>query len=213
LIKARIPEVLRELTVGGGWAMKRDEDQLWKDRINIWTTNRWLPDKLQLVRRNDPSAAVQIYNMAGGGSAPGGTQAARLFYGFFNWKAQAAGAAQWCYYHSSTPEDNYTWPAENPAQGNVPTLRWEAVREGAKDRRYLATLENLLERNEGAAADKAAVVTEAKKFLHEISDQVELAGLETSNPGSGGPIHAHPPGTYEQWRAKIADYIEKLQSN
>ena len=80
--------MLRELTVGGGWAMKRDEDQLWKGRINIWTTNRWLADKLRLVRKDDPNAVIQVYNMAGGGSGEGGTQAARLFYGFFNWKAR-----------------------------------------------------------------------------------------------------------------------------
>jgi hypothetical protein len=211
LIKTELPDVLRELTVGGGWAMKRDEDQLWKGRINIWTTNRWLPDKLQLVRKDDPNAVIQIYNMAGGGSGEGGTQAARLFYGFFNWKAEAAGAAQWCYYHSSTPRENYTWPAADPAQGNVPTRRWEAVREGAKDRRYVATLEKLLETRKptGDRRDKAA--EDGAALLRKISSQIKLVSLETYDPISGGRIPAHPPGTYEQWRAEIADCIERLQ--
>jgi hypothetical protein len=211
LIKTELPDVLRELTVGGGWAMKRDEDQLWKGRINIWTTNRWLPDKLQLVRKGDPNAVIQLYNMAGGGSGEGGTQAARLFYGFFNWKAEAAGAAQWCYCHSSTPRENYTWPAADPAQGNVPTCRWEAVREGAKDRRYVATLEKLLETRKptGDLRDKAA--EDGAALLREISSQIKLVSLETYDPISGGRIPAHPPGTYEQWRVEIADCIERLQ--
>jgi hypothetical protein len=211
LIKTELPEVLRELTVGGGWAMKRDEEQLWKDRIDIWTTNRWLTDRLQLVRKNDPHAVIQVYNMAGGGSGEGGTQAARLFYGFFNWKAEAAGAAQWCYYHSSTPRENYTWPAADPAQGNVPTLRWEAAREGAKDRRYVATLEKLLATRKptGDLRDKAA--EDGATLLREISDRIKLASLEAYDPISGGRIPAHAPGTYEQWRAEIADCIEKLQ--
>ncbi len=211
LVKAELPDVLRELTVGGGWAMKRDEDQLWKGRINIWTSNRWLADKLQLVRRDDPNAVIQVYNMAGGGSGEGGTQAARLFYGFFNWKAEAAGAAQWCYYHSGTPRENYTWPAADPAQGNVPTLRWEAAREGAKDRRYVATLEKLLEARKptGDLRDKAA--EDGAALLREISSQIKLANLEAYDPIGGGRIPAHPPGTYERWRAQIADCIERLQ--
>ena len=211
LVRKELPDVLRELTVGGGWAMKRDEDRLWRDQINIWTTNRWLADKLQLVRRNDLDALIQVYNMAGGGSGEGGTQAARLFYGFFNWKAQAAGAAQWCYYHSSTPKENYTWPAADPAQGNVPTLRWEAVREGAKDRRYAATLEKLLEARKptGDGRDKAA--EEGTALLREISGQIKLASLEAYDPVSGGRIPAHAPGTYARWRAEIADCIERLK--
>jgi hypothetical protein len=211
LIKREAPDVLRELTVGGGWAMKRDEEQLWKGRINIWTTNRWLAEKLELVRKNDPNAAIQVYNMAGGGSGEGGTQAARLFYGFFNWKAQAAGAAQWCYYHSGTPKENYTWPAADPAQGNVPTLRWEAAREGAKDRRYVATLEKLLKTRKptGDRRDKAA--EEGAALLREISSEIKLASLEAYDPISGGRIPAHTPGTYEHWRAEIADCIERLE--
>ena len=203
LIKKRLPDVIRELTVGGGWAMNLDEHDLWRGRIHIWTTNRWLADKLAIVRRNDPKAKIQIYNMAGAGSAPGGVQSARNFYGFFVWKAGVNGAAQWVYRHGATPKHNYVWPGEAPNRGPVPTLRWEAVREGAKDLCYLATLHKFL----GGKRDKTA--RQANRFLKEIADKIELRS-DTYDPIHGGRIPAHRPGTYDQWRAKIADFIEKL---
>ncbi len=203
LIKTHVPDVVRELSVGGGWAMKRPEHELWKGRINIWTTNRWLPDKLAIVRRNDPNAKIGIYNMAGKGSAPGGLQSTRIFYGFFNWKARADGVAQWVYGHPGTPAHNYVWPAADPSEGRVPTLHWEAVREGAKDRRYTATLEQRLAGKEGGTAERA------RQLLEEIAAQVELRTGDY-DPIHGGRVPAHPPGTYDRWRDSIADAIEQL---
>jgi hypothetical protein len=205
LVKAGAPGVTRELSVGGGWAMGQPEEALWRGRINIWTTNRWLPEKLAAVRAGDPAAEIAIYNMGGPGSAAGGTQPVRLFYGFFSWKARAGGAAQWVYRHSGTPDHNYVWPAADPSEGRVPTLHWEAAREGAKDRRYVATLEGMLEGRGGPAADAA------RRVLDEISTQVELSNTEY-DPIAGGRIPAHPPGTYERWRSQIADAIEALQA-
>ena len=203
LLRRELPDVVRELTVGGGWAMKRPEDELWKGRINIWSTNRWLEDKLALVRAGDPRAVFQIYNMAGEGSTPGGIEAPRVFFGLFNWKARAAGAAQWTYYHNATAPNNYTWPAEDASQGRVPALRWEMAREGAKDRRYLATLERRLAARPGPGA------REARKFLDEIAAKVELKTSDY-DPISGGRIPALPPGTYDAWRDRIADLILRL---
>jgi len=205
LIKKRLPDVIRELTVGGGWAMKLDEHNLWRGRIHIWTTNRWLADKLMIVRRNDPKAKIQIYNMAGAGSAPGGVQSARNFYGFFPWKAGVNGVAQWVYRHGSTPRHNYVWPGEAPSQGPVPTLRWEAVREGTKDLCYVATLHKCLV----GKRDKTA--RQARRFLKEIAGEIELRS-DTYDHIHGGRIPAHPPGTYDRWRAKIAEFIEKLSA-
>jgi hypothetical protein len=203
LVKREVPDVLRELSVGGGWAMKWPEDELWKGRIQIWTTNRWLQDKLDLVRGGDPKAVFQIYNMAGDGSAGGGIASVRAFFGFFLWKSAAAGAAQWTYYHSGTPACNYTWPAEDAAQGHVPTLRWEMAREGAKDRRYLATLESRLTGKSGPAAD------EARKFLGEINSRVILR-TDQYDPIGGGRVPCEPPGTLDQWRDRIAELIQRF---
>jgi len=203
LIKAQVPDVVRELTVGGGWAGGQPEEGLWKGLINIWTTNRWLPDKLEAVRGDDLHAKIGLYNMAGAGSAAGGLMSARSVFGFFNWKARADGISQWVYCHPGTPEHNYAWPAENPSDGTVPTLRWEAAREGTKDRRYLATLEERL------AGRQDALAEDARKFLADIAAQIELR-TEDYDPVGGGRVPALPPETYDEWRAKIADFIEAL---
>jgi len=204
LIKAKVPDVLRELTTGGGWAMGRPEDELWKGRINIWMTNRWLVDKLELVRKNDPNARIGIYNMGGNGSGPGGLESVRNMYGFFCWKAGACAAAQWVYWHNATAENNYTWPGDDAAAANVPTLRWEMLREGAKDRRYLATLEARLA---GGTGGKDA--DEARQFLQQIKDKIELRNMDY-DPIGGGRVPVQPAGTYDQWRTRIAEYILKL---
>jgi hypothetical protein len=203
LIKRDVPDVLRELTTGGGWAMKRPEDELWKGRINIWSVNRWLPDKMALVRQGDPKAVFQIYNMAGEGSGMGRLSPPRLFFGFFNWKAGVAGAAQWVYYHNGTASHNYTWPAADASQGHVPTVRWEMAREGAKDRRYLATLEQRLGGKTGPAA------AEARQFLDELSARIVLK-TDEYDPIAGGRIPTEPPGTYDQWRDRAAELIQRL---
>ncbi|MFI5380383.1 MAG: hypothetical protein ACHRHE_13875 [Tepidisphaerales bacterium] len=203
LIKQKLPEVTRELTCGGGWAMKLPEDELWKGRLDLWMTNRWLVDKLELVRRNEPQAKIGIYNMCGPGSGPGGIEAPRVVYGFFAWKSKAAAVAQWVYYHNSTPEHEYAWPAENADEGNVPTLRWEMVREGAKDRRYLATLEAKL------AGAKGPVAEQARQLLSRIEAAVELRN-EDYDPIGGGRVPVPMTGTCDQWRGQIAEMIRKL---
>lgn len=203
LLAREVPDVVRELTVGGGWAMKRPEHELWKGLIHIWTTNRWLVDQLALVRQADPKAVIGIYNMGGAGSGPGGVDAARNLYGFFAWKTRAAGVAQWTYYHNGTPEHNYAWPAEDPSEGSVPTVRWEMVREGVKDRRYLATLEGRLAGATGPAAD------EARKFLADVAAQIDLGNVDY-DAISGGRLRVQPPGTYDAWRDRAAEYIVRL---
>jgi hypothetical protein len=205
LVKREAPDVIRELTVGGGWAMKRPEHDLWRGLINIWTTNRWLPEQLDLVRRGDPAAVIQVYNMGGDGSGPGGVESVRALYGFFLWKTGAAGAAQWTYHHGATPLNNYTWPSAEPGEGHVPTVRWEMVREGAKDRRYIATLEARLAGRTGPAAD------EARAFLDEIRGRIELA-TDQYDPIGGGRIKVQPPGTYDAWRGRLAELITRLGS-
>jgi hypothetical protein len=155
------------------------------------------------VRRDDPQARIELYNMAGAGSAAGGLTSARAVFGTFAWKARAHGVAQWVYWHSSTPEHNYVWPGRGPSEGPVPTLRWEAVREGTKDFRYLATLERRLSGKQGAVTD------EARKFLDEVAAQVELR-TEDYDAISGGRVPGAEPGTYDLWRSEVVRFIESL---
>ena len=201
LLKKRVPGVPREETVGGGWAGGEPEEQHFKGLVNVWTTNRWLPEKLEIVRKNDPQAVIQLYNMAGAGSGPGGVLAPRALYGFYGWKAKVGGVTQWVYNHPGTPEHNYAWPAMDG--GMIPTIRWEAVREGVKDRRYIATLEKML------AVKKGPTVAEARKYLDGIAALIELKH-EDYDPVSGGRIPAASESVYEEWRAGIAAAIVGL---
>ena len=141
--------------------------------------------------------------MAGAGSRPGGVTAPRNFYGFFAWKAGVGGVAQWVYHHSSTPEHNYVWPAEGG--GTVPTLRWEAVREGTKDRAYIEALEQRLKGRTGPVAEAG------RALLAEISSNVELAH-EDYDAISGGRIHSPSPETIDEWRRRIAAAVVALEA-
>ena len=204
LLKAEVPEVLRELTVGGGWAMDQPEHELWRGRLNIWTTNRWLEEQLLTVQEEEPDIELQLYNMGGAGSAPGSLQPVRALYGFFAWRARARGVAQWVYHHRSTPEHNYVWPARDPAEGNVPTLHWEALREGAKDRRYMATFRRHLQGKQGRLAFQAG------QFMSITAADIRLAS-RTYDAIEGGQIPALPPSTYDSWRARMSEYIIALE--
>lgn len=202
LVRSRVPDVHLELDVGGGWAMGRDEETLWRGRADLWMTNRWLPQKLEAVRRTNPGVEIGIYNMAGGGSTPGEIVAPRFFYGFYAWKARAAAAAQWVYFHPSTPDENYTWPAREAGAAGVPTLRWEMVREGAKDLAYVRTLEALL------ANRSDAVARDARRFLAAIAGRISVRNVEAAQ--AQARIVCEPARVYDEWRRSIADFIIRL---
>jgi len=205
LVKDKLPSVERELTCGGGWAMGVPEHELWKGLINVWTVNRWLPDKMAIVKKDDPKAQISLYNMGGPGSGPGGTGSSRNLYGFFAWKAQAAGAGQWVY--GNNDSHSHVWSAKEKDGGPVPTVHWEAIREGAKDRQYIATLEKAMEGKTGRAVD------EANTLLAEISDKIILSTEPREyDPIEGGKIPAPKAGVFEQRRQKIAERIVALQA-
>ena len=93
--------------------------------------------------------------------------------------------------------------AAAPSEGSVPTVRWEMVRAGVKDRRYLATLEGRL------AGATGPVAAEARKFLAEIAAKIDLGNVDY-DPISGGRLRVQPPGTYDAWRNRAAEYIVRL---
>ncbi|MEX0777015.1 MAG: hypothetical protein WD042_15025 [Phycisphaeraceae bacterium] len=202
LLKQQVPGVKRELTVGGGWAMGRSEHELWKGLIHNWATNRWFDDKIKQVLKDDPKAEIEIYNMGGGGSGFGGLDASRAVYGYFLWKSKAAGVSQWVYWHPATQGSSYVWPAENGLP--VPTLRWELVREGTKDLRYLEKLEAVLKAKNGPDAEVA------KALLAEIDSTIELRHQDY-DVIDGGRVPTPSAGTFDAWRQRAAQAIINLQ--
>ena len=57
---------------------------------------------------------------------------------------------------------------------------------------------------------KGKIVNEATKFLADIAGKIELKNVDY-DPIHGGRIPTQPPGVYDQWRAKIAEFAEKLK--
>jgi hypothetical protein len=83
----------------------------------------------------------------------------RLYSGFYLWRTKLDGMFPYCYQHMFEGFSPYNSGDKHPISGNrlergffvtypsqegpVPTLQWEAIREGIDDTRYLAKLEQL----------------------------------------------------------------------
>ena len=120
----------------------------------------------------------------------------RLMSGFFLWTSKLDGIAPWCYQmgigkQSGDPFDDWDGTVYNnagkhykdqtstypSAQGPIPTTKWEAMREGYDDVRYLTTLVKLLDAKRGTRPDKVAEIeANLKKELEKYQDtQITLA--------------------------------------
>ena len=111
----------------------------------------------------------------------------RFRYGVLTWRAGLDGACSYAYRHVFQSDNPYYDESQgplNPAQGRnmmytypsrtgpIPTIQWEAVREGIDDVRYLATLADRLRQCDAVAGD--AAVEEAgrkgRRFLKRLPE-------------------------------------------
>ena len=117
----------------------------------------------------------------------------RYYYGYWAWAAGVKGCANWAYAdpHFHTRYDNkLDWDtlAEHQGEyipyyclampgpdGPVPTIGWEAVREGIDDYRYLLTLRKLIDR--ARRQGKTSAADEAEKVLQEVTSRIDVAAL------------------------------------
>ena len=104
----------------------------------------------------------------------------------------------------------------------VPTIGWEAVREGVDDHRYITTLSHLIRRAE--AAGLKADSKRAQRVLKELADKIDvngyLAGIQSGHASKRrlgthydrtSPQGNIAKGDYNRFRHKIADEILRLQ--
>ena len=89
--------------------------------------------------------------------APVDAETDRYYFGVWAWVSQVKGCAHWCYF-DAMPKLSYVYPAEDEL---IPTVGWEAVREGIDDYRYLATLKRQAQRAAEAGRDDLAQGAEA----------------------------------------------------
>lgn len=118
----------------------------------------------------------------------------RYFFGLDAWKLGADGVSQWNYHQGNdefwTPEKPYgkergdypTFAFGYPsATGPIPSMAWEAVREGIDDAKYLATLEALLARGALGPASrgkKGAALERGRKYLDSLKASLPVENGE-----------------------------------
>ena len=115
-----------------------------RDRPVVGVDRRLQYQPLHPRDRQDARGAEKPYAVYNGcGPTPAG---ARFFFGFYGYKTGASQIAQWAYYSGNAlfqgngfrqDDEGYVYLAED---GPLPSVMWEAVREGITDYRYLSLL-------------------------------------------------------------------------
>ena len=143
----------------------------------------------------------------------------RFKAGFFFWKTGATGQFYWAYHDPrGNPYDDLDgidWCVAYPGDGRpVPTVEWEALREGIDDFRYVSSLEiAIAEARAKGSAEAAPVVEESERLLNELRDDIVSDLDEYERRGLN--FHTDslwPMGKYDDWRRRIAERIVRLQS-
>jgi hypothetical protein len=103
-------------------------------------------------------------------------------------------------------------------RSNIPTLGWEARREGVDDYRYLQTLREAIAagvQSQNGARKRTA--QEAQGFLEELSRRARRTALPT--PATQAELIYNfllqpdlTPAAYDEMRRRTADYIVRLQA-
>jgi hypothetical protein len=168
--------------------------------------------------------------------APVDAESSRYYFGLWCWKTGIKGSALWAYSDpGSTRSDawddvfkdvqnvelHYSFVRPTPVD-LVPTIGWEAVREGVDDHRYITTLSHLIRRAE--AAGLKADSKRAQRVLKELADKIDvngyLAGIQSGHASKRrlgthydrtSPQGNIAKGDYNRFRHKIADEILRLQ--
>lgn len=102
--------------------------------------------------------------------APVDAETNRYHFGFWAWVSGVRGCALWAYF-DNMPKLSYVYPTEEEI---VPTIGWEAVREGIDDYRYLATLRRLADR--ARAMGRSELVERAAGVFRQVDSMVHVDG-------------------------------------
>lgn len=133
--------------VGGEWAMEKN----------------WDTDMMSEAERLKKELWVYDCTLS-----PVDAETSRYYFGIWAWATGVKGCAHWSYFDNG-PVLSYVYPAEEEL---IPTIGWEAVREGIDDFRYLSTLKRLAEK--AKSIGKADLVKEAEKIFEEVKNMVTM---------------------------------------
>ncbi len=170
--------------------------------------------------------------------APVDAESNRFYFGQWCWKTGIKGSAIWAYADpgATTPGawDNVLKDLHNtelhycfvrPTPGDlVPTIGWEAIREGIDDHNYLSTVAQLAKVAAGRGLKRES--ERAEKTLHEITSAISSDGhrARTSRGEAGGlrmgNHYDRSPGDiqktiagYRQFRKRLAQEILRLRES
>jgi hypothetical protein len=182
-----------------------------------WSADGWLPlhpfEEIAADAAASGDRLAFYYNTRNVGGRP---EFSRVTYGLYAWNSPFLDQGVWIYqsFHCDPYDDTdgrtgdlayaYPDPERNYAPA-IPTLRWEGVREGIDDLRYLYTLEQAMEAAEGDPA-RAEAVAAAQALLDNLQ-----ADLNRYGPEARGIIAYFEPGDYRHYRWEIAQMILRLQ--
>jgi len=158
----------------------------------------------------------------------------RYFAGFFTWTARLRGNWQWCYTESNSGRVNAEGEVESTVpyyedpwrnsyvlpgpHGNIPTLGWEARREGIDDYRYLQALRDAIRSvDRSTDGDRRDLARKAQRFLADIEQRTRrpkqnLPHMQTLR------VYEHiihpglRPADYDAIRVQAADFVMRLQA-
>jgi hypothetical protein len=151
-----------------------------------------------------------------------------------DWTTPLRGNWQWCYTEPGGGKLNPTGEVElelpyyeDPwrvtyvlpgPRSNIPTLGWEARREGVDDYRYLQTLREAIAPGLASKSNsRRRVAREAQGFLEELSRRARRTATPT--PATQAELIYNfllqpdlTPAAYDEMRRRTADYIVTLQA-
>ena len=217
LIK-QVPGALVEVSLDGAETLPPEADPFTDVRYySGWTVDAWLPvHPFEEIAADAAASGDRLgyyYNTRKMGGRP---EFSRVTFGLYAWNSPFPEQGVWTYQaFIGDPYDDtdgptgdlaYAYPdPERNYAPTLPTLRWEGVREGIDDLRYLYTLEQAIEAAEGDPA-KAEAVAAARALLDSLR-----ADLNRYGPEARGIIAYFEPEDYRRYRWEIAQAIVQLQ--
>jgi hypothetical protein len=183
--------------------------------VDVWCTGWYMLETDDTKRAREKGQIFWCYPnfIACSRGVPNG---ARMTWGFGFWRSGASCLIPW---HYQAPcgnpfndfDANYgDWCVAYPGpDGPIPTQRWEAVREGIDDYRYVYTLETLCTQAEKSGKGVEAARA-ARQYLKELRDRVQPQQQYVENFSTQTAPGLWTHKEYQAARRTIAEHIMKL---
>ena len=217
LIK-QAPGALVQVSLNGAETLPPEADPFTDVRFySGWSADGWLPlhpfEEIAADAAASGDRLAFYYNTRSVGGRP---EFSRVTFGLYAWNSPFLDQGVWIYqsFHEDPYDDTdgrtgdlaYAYPdPERNYAPTIPTLRWEGVREGIDDLRYLYTLEQAIEAAEGDPA-KAEAMAAAQALLDDL-----WADLNDYGPEARGIIAYFEPEDYRRYRWEMAQAILGLK--